>query len=50
MARSPTPARHSIAALLLRDIDQMTVAELHPQEYRALTDAMLPYAGPVPSD
>ena len=38
------PGSPLVAALLLRDIDQMTVAELHPQEYRALADAMLPYA------
>ena len=37
------PGSPLIAARLLRDMDQATVAELHPQEFRALTEAMLPY-------
>lgn len=37
------PGSPLIAALGLRDGDRATVAELHPQEYAALTDVMLPY-------
>lgn len=37
------PGSPLIAALGLRDGDRATVAELHPQEYQALCEAMLPY-------
>ncbi len=37
------PGSPLIAALGLRDGDRATVAELHPQEYQALCDVMLPY-------
>ncbi|HQY44882.1 MAG TPA: 23S rRNA (adenine(2030)-N(6))-methyltransferase RlmJ [Paracoccaceae bacterium] len=37
------PGSPLIAALGLRDGDRATVAELHPQEYAALTEVMLPY-------
>jgi 23S rRNA (adenine2030-N6)-methyltransferase len=37
------PGSPLVAALALRDGDRATVAELHPQEYTALTEAMLPY-------
>lgn len=37
------PGSPLVAAQFLRDGDRATVAELHPQEYVALCDAMLPY-------
>ena len=37
------PGSPLVAALALRDGDRATVADLHPQEYAALCDTMLPY-------
>jgi 23S rRNA (adenine2030-N6)-methyltransferase len=37
------PGSPLVAALALREGDRATVAELHPQEYAALSEALLPY-------
>jgi 23S rRNA (adenine2030-N6)-methyltransferase len=37
------PGSPLIAALSLRDIDRLQLTELHPQEFAALQDVMLPY-------
>lgn len=41
------PGSPLIAATLLRDMDQIHLAELHPQEYTALTLAMSPYPAKI---
>ncbi|MDP4031759.1 MAG: 23S rRNA (adenine(2030)-N(6))-methyltransferase RlmJ [Pseudorhodobacter sp.] len=41
------PGSPLLAALSLRDADTLHLAELHPQEYRALTDTMRPWGAHV---